>query len=159
SRALTHAVHPTRHLAVLAMFVCMLWACADAPALSRTLEKLGFPLGPKAVRFAVIGDSGTGGHTQYEIAERMSEYHEAFPFDFVIMLGDNLYGGDRPKDYEAKFERPYKALLDEKVEFYAALGNHDNPSTERFYKPFHLGGNRYRAFTKGNVHFFVLDSN
>ena len=47
------------------------------------------------------------------------------------MLGDNMYGGERPKDYQKKFEMPYKPLLDAGIKFYAALGNHDNPN-ERY---------------------------
>jgi predicted phosphodiesterase len=74
------------------------------------------------------------------------------------MLGDNIYGSERPQDFARKFERPYKALLDADVEFHAALGNHDDPN-QKFYKPFNLGGQRYRSFKKGNVRFFVLDSN
>ena len=45
------------------------------------------------------------------------------------MLGDNLYGGDSPRDYQRKFEEPYKALLDAGVKFYASLGNHDSAGT------------------------------
>ena len=37
-----------------------------------------------------------------------------FPFEFVIMLGDNIYGSERPQDYVRKFELPYKAILDAK---------------------------------------------
>ena len=58
------------------------------------------------------------------------------------MLGDNLYGKERPGDYADKFERPYKTLLDAGVKFYAALGNHDDPP-QRFYKPFNMNGERY----------------
>ena len=27
----------------------------------------------------------------------MARFHETFPFDFVIMLGDNIYGAKSPK--------------------------------------------------------------
>jgi 3',5'-cyclic AMP phosphodiesterase CpdA len=75
------------------------------------------------------------------------------------MLGDNLYGREGPRDYEDKFERPYKALLDAGVKFYAALGNHDEPN-QRFYKPFNMNGERYYSFRpKQGVRFFALDSN
>jgi len=74
------------------------------------------------------------------------------------MLGDNLYGGSSPKDFERKFERPYKALLDASVKFYASLGNHDSPN-ERFYKLFNMNESNYYTFKKGNVRFFALDSN
>jgi 3',5'-cyclic AMP phosphodiesterase CpdA len=110
------------------------------------------------VRFAAIGDMGTGEAPQYEVAERMNTSRQTFPFDFVLMLGDNLYGGSSPKDFERKFERPYKALLDASVKFYASLGNHDNPN-ERFYKLFNMNESNYYTFKKGNVRFFALDSN
>jgi predicted phosphodiesterase len=117
------------------------------------------PLESKSVRFAVIGDSGTGRLEQYEVAEQMELYREKVNFDFVIMLGDNIYGGHRPDDFRRKFEAPYRILLDAGVKFYAALGNHDNPNDERLYKPFNMGGQRYYTFKKGDVEFFVLDSN
>lgn len=117
------------------------------------------PLESKSVRFAVIGDSGTGHHEQYEVAEKMALYREKVNFDFVIMLGDNIYGGHRPEDFKRKFEVPYRAMLDAGVKFYAALGNHDDPNDERLYKPFNMGGQRYYTFKKGDVEFFVLDSN
>src|SRR6202048_1199847 len=117
-----------------------------------------FPLKPNSVRFAAIGDMGTGEAPQYEVAQRMISARQTFPFEFVIMLGDNLYGGSSPKDYEKKFELPYKPLLDTGIKFYASLGNHDNPN-ERFYKLFNMNGENYLTFKKGNVHFFVLDSN
>ena len=63
------------------------------------------------------------------------------------MLGDNMYGSERPQDFVKKFEQPYKPLLDAKVKFYAALGNHDDPN-QRFYKPFNMNGERYYTFKK-----------
>ena len=117
------------------------------------------PLQDKSVRFAVIGDSGTGDRAQYEVAQRMEAYRQATKFDFVIMLGDNIYGSHSPKDFVKKFEQPYKPLLDAGVKFYASLGNHDDPDDERLYKPFNMGGERYYAFRKGEVAFFALDSN
>ena len=117
-----------------------------------------FPLKSNSVRFAVIGDMGTGARPQYEIAERMLEARASFPFEFVITMGDNIYGGNRTRDFEDKFEKPYKALLDSGVKFYASLGNHDGPA-ERVYKYFNMNGANYYAFTKGNVRFLALDSN
>ena len=116
------------------------------------------PLQDKSVRFAVIGDSGTGDHQQYEVAQEMEAYRKAVGFDFVIMLGDNIYGGHQPRDFAQKFEIPYKPLLDAGVKFYASLGNHDDPDIERLYKPFNMGGQRYHTFKKGDAQFFALDS-
>ncbi len=110
-----------------------------------------------SVRFMALGDNGTGGRAQYEVAEIMARYHRIFPFGFAIMLGDNMYGGESKNDFVKKFERPYKPLLDAGVKFYASLGNHDDPS-QRFYKPFNMGGKRYYTFQKGDVEFFALDT-
>ncbi len=120
-------------------------------------QNLTLPVKEGSVRFAAIGDMGTGDPAQYQIAQRMLEYRQNFPFDFVIMLGDNIYGGKSPADLRNKFELPYKPLLDAGVKFYAALGNHDD-TNERFYKPFNMNGEQYYSFKKGNVRFFVLDS-
>jgi hypothetical protein len=116
------------------------------------------PLQDKSIRFAVIGDSGTGETPQYDVAKLLELYREKVGFDFIIMLGDNIYGGHHPKDFVQKFEQPYKPLLDAGVKFYASLGNHDDPNIERLYKPFNMGGQRYYTFRKGDVSFFALDS-
>ena len=124
-------------------------------------QDITLPNAKDSVKFAVIGDSGTGSSSQYKIAERMIAAHTKFPFELVLMLGDNLYGGSGPKDFSKKFESPYKPLLDSGTKFYASLGNHDNPN-ERYYKGFNMNGERYYTFkpkAKGNVRFFALDSN
>jgi predicted phosphodiesterase len=121
-------------------------------------QQMTLPRKSGSVRFLVLGDAGTGDREQYETANQMLRYGRVFPFTFAIMLGDNLYGSERPQDFEKKFMRPYRALLEGDVEFHAALGNHDDPN-QRYFKPFNLGGNRYRTFKKGNVRFFVIDSN
>jgi predicted phosphodiesterase len=132
-----------------------------APAASASGPKidLRLPLQANSVRFAVIGDSGTGDRAQYQVAQKMEAYRQATKFDFVIMLGDNIYGSHSPQDFKKKFEDPYKPLLDAGVKFYASLGNHDDPNEERLYKPFNMGGERYYAFRKDKVAFFALDSN
>ena len=111
----------------------------------------------ESVRFAVIGDSGTGDRYQYEVAQQLIESHRRFPFELVIMLGDNIYGRQDPEDFVRKFEEPYRLLLEGGVRFYASLGNHDN-QRNRFYGPFNMGGERYYTFARRNARFFVLDS-
>ena len=120
-------------------------------------QDLKLPVKSGSVRFVAIGDMGTGEPPQYEIAKRMQEFHQEFPFNFVIMLGDNIYGGKSAADLQKKFEIPYKPLLDAGVQFYASLGNHDD-TNERFYKFFNMNGQQYYTFKKGNVQFFALDS-
>ncbi len=116
------------------------------------------PVKDGSVKFLVIGDSGTGDREQFEVGAQIAKEYQRFKFEFAIMLGDNMYGGERPEDFLQKFEKPYKPLLDAGVKFYASLGNHDDPN-QRFYKPFNMNGERYYTYTKGPVRFFVLDSN
>jgi predicted phosphodiesterase len=123
-------------------------------------QEITLPQDAKSVKFAVIGDSGTGGSAQLRVAQRLAATREKFPFEFTLMLGDNLYGGETPADFADKFERPYKPLLDAGVKFYGALGNHDDPN-QRFYRPFNMNGERFYSFkpADGSVRFFALDSN
>src|SRR5262245_8606133 len=116
------------------------------------------PSRPSSLKFAVIGDTGTGGRPQFEVGQQMAAARARFPFELVIMLGDNMYGRQQPQDFVDKFERPYAALLQSGVLFFASLGNHDDPNN-RFYKNFNMDGQRYYTYTRKNVRFFVLDSN
>jgi predicted phosphodiesterase len=113
-----------------------------------------------ALKFAILGDTGTGGKPQYEVGRRLAEARAKFPFEFVILLGDNMYGGESAADFKTKFEKPYEALLQLDVKFYASLGNHDLPERQTVYKPFNMGGKRYYSFRpKPGIRFFALDSN
>ena len=73
-----------------------------------------------------------------------------FPFDLVLMLGDNIYDSHTADDYAAKFEEPYKPLLDAGVTFQAAIGNHDDPAQIRYDK-FNMGGQRYYSFRRAAI--------
>ena len=103
------------------------------------------PTDPGSLKFAAIGDNGTGDRAQYEMAQQMTKVHATFPFDLVIMLGDNMYGGQSPADYVKKFEQPYAPLLAAGVKFQASLGNHDRPEQVN-YKPFNMNGQRYYTY-------------
>ncbi|HSK64229.1 MAG TPA: metallophosphoesterase [Pyrinomonadaceae bacterium] len=120
--------------------------------------KLTLPNKDGSVRFLVIGDTGTGTSKQHELAQVMLRYRQAFPYEFVLMLGDNMYGSEKSADFKKKFENVYRPLLDQKVKFYAALGNHDE-SNQRFYEFFNMEGQEYYRFGKGNVSFYSLNSN
>lgn len=136
---------------LLILFLVALWTHA---------QEVQLPNIQGALRFAVIGDTGTGGSAEYQIAEKVTASRAKFPFEFVVMMGDNMYGGESPKDFEIKFEKPYQALRAAGVKFYATLGNHDDPAREIIYKPFNMGGKRYYTFKpKDGIRFFSLDSN
>jgi calcineurin-like phosphoesterase family protein len=120
--------------------------------------KLTLPMKDGSVRFAVIGDTGSGTEQQRDVGDMMVKYHGLFPYEFVLMMGDNMYGGEAPQDFEKKFAEPYRALLSDKVKFYATLGNHDQ-ALQTNYKNFNMDGKEYYRFTKGDVAFYSLNSN
>jgi hypothetical protein len=130
--------------------------------------ELALPKRSGSVRFAVIGDSGRGDTPQHEVARQMVAWRERFAFDFVVMLGDNVYDRHTPEDFAAKFEVPYAPLLAAGVTFHAAIGNHDTPA-QVHYEKFNMGGERYYSFRRtekslagglagAGVRFFALDS-
>ncbi len=140
-----------RHLALIILITGLI-----APALAQQLQ---LPNDQRSVKFAVLGDTGTGSQSQYSVGKQAATWRAMFPFDFAVLVGDNIYGSEGAKEFKRKFEDPYKALLDAGVKFYASLGNHDDPS-QRFYKLFNMNGERYYTFKPANgVRFFALDSN
>src|SRR5262245_25678628 len=58
------------------------------------------PTAESSLRFAVLGDTGTGDRPQYQIGTELAKARAVFPFEFVIMVGDNLYGSERPQDFQ-----------------------------------------------------------
>ena len=123
-------------------------------------QELRLPNKPGTVKFAVIGDAGTGSKEQVAVGKEMATWRSKFPFEFVVMTGDNMYGSERARDFEKKFEIPYKPLLDAGVKFYAALGNHDDAAVQRNYRLFNMNGERFYSFKpKDGVRFFAIDTN
>jgi predicted MPP superfamily phosphohydrolase len=119
---------------------------------------VALPNAANSFKFAVLGDFGIASKEQYDLGARMKTVYDGFKFELVALVGDNMYGADRPQDYKNKFELPYKALLDAGVKFYGALGNHDSRE-QRDYKLFNMGGKLYYTFSpKADVRFFVLES-
>src|SRR5262245_9295188 len=137
------------------VFVLMLLVLAVSALVAQDLT---VPLKNGSVKFAHIRHTGTGDKHQLAVPKQLPATRAKFPFECVIMVGDNLYGGNSARDYDRKFAVPYKPLVDAGIKFYAALGNHDDPS-ERFYKPFNMNGERFYTFKPANgVRFFALDS-
>lgn len=146
---------PDRRLFPILLFILLFAAALASAALFAQSSPL--PNRSDSLKFAAIGDNGTGDRPQYEVAQQMTRLHSEFPFELVIMLGDNMYGSQRPADFTRKFEQPYAPLLSIGVKFQAALGNHDTPE-QIFYKPYNMNGQRYYTYTRNNVRFFALDS-
>jgi len=156
-------------LATAALLLAGLAGGAGAQGLTPNSARVGAPAATPAValrlpnregsvRFMVVGDTGTGTQRQHELAAVMARYRQAFPFEFALLVGDNMYGSEKANDFKRKFEDVYRPLLDGGVKFYASLGNHDE-SNQRFYNLFNMNGEEYYHLKRGNVSFYALNSN
>jgi len=141
----------------LILALSVIYACDPCFAQKAALQ-LTLPNEKGSVKFVSIGDTGTGGQPQFDLASVMAAYHNIYPFEFVIMAGDNIYGSEKPEDMKRKFEDVYRELLDRGVRFYASLGNHDDRD-QRFYPLFNMGGMEHYRFRKGSASFYALNSN
>lgn len=132
-------------------------ANANGSATASSL-KLSLPNRKDSVKFLIIGDTGTGTAKQHDLADTMLRSRASFPYEFVLMMGDNMYGGEKPADFKNKFEDVYRPIMNQNVKFYASLGNHDEPA-QRFYEFFNMDGKEYYRFTRNNAAFYALNSN
>ncbi len=146
-------------LAVLFMIGCQDGGATGYAAASQATEAVvALPNKEGSLKFGVLGDFGNGLPAQYQLAAQMVKVHSFFKYELVVTVGDNLYGSERPQDFQQKFEIPYKPLLDGGVKFYAALGNHD-AREQRHYKLFNMDGKLYYTFKpNADVRFFMLES-
>ncbi len=82
----------------------------------------------QTVHFGVIGDSGSGDRNQLAVARQMEVFHRTHHWEFVLMLGDNIYDDGNPRFFDRKFKNVYRNLAAAGVKFHATLGNHDRIS-------------------------------
>ncbi|MDY7229867.1 metallophosphoesterase family protein [Hyalangium rubrum] len=116
----------------------------------------------REVRFAVLGDFGTGGSAQRAVVRTLQT---ARP-ELIVTVGDNIYESGTDAEFESNFLRPMAALLAE-VPIFPSMGNHEyvtnqgQPYLNNLYLPANnpRGTERYYSFDWGNVHFVALDSN
>ncbi|MEO5739982.1 MAG: metallophosphoesterase [Vicinamibacterales bacterium] len=164
-----------KRTALLALWIFAVSACTGSvprpvrqgPEVIVGDDRPPLALRPGSLKFAVIGDSGQWSRVQHDTAAQLAVQRAHFPFDLVLMLGDNNYGDGSPESYRVRFEEPYKALLDAGVTFFAARGNHD-AGVQWKYPLFNMGGERYYTFQRkagllpplagDRVQFFALDS-
>ena len=115
-----------------------------------------------AAHILVTADTGSGNAEQFANGKQMAAIHRQRPVDVVILGGDNIYPDGNLAEVEAKFTKPYAALLQAGVPFHAVLGNHDirtgNGDPQISYMPFGMKG-RWYTIRQGPVEFFMLDTN
>jgi hypothetical protein len=123
---------------------------------------------PTTMVFGVIGDYGTDGLAEANVATWVKSWNP----DFIITVGDNNYPDgeaatidDNIGQYYSDFIYPYLGAYGTGAaanNFYPALGNHDwtpTHSLQPYLDYFTLPGNeRYYDFVRGPVHVFVLSS-
>lgn len=112
-------------------------------------------------RFAVVGDSGSGGKGQLAVAALLG----CLEPDLVLHTGDVVYPAGQERHYNRRFFAPYRNLI-KTVPVFPVLGNHDvmrgdgTAFLENFHPPLESprGTKRYYSFDWGNTHFVALDS-
>jgi hypothetical protein len=127
------------------------------------------------VRFAVIGDYGSGSQNEADVANLVKSWNP----DLIITTGDNNYDNGEAETIDQnigqfyhEFIYPYQGSYGQGAEinrFFPSLGNHDwntvdadgmpYPYLDYFKLPQRESGNeRYYDFVWGPVHFFALNS-
>jgi PKD repeat protein len=160
--SIAHMLKETRNTIIT---TALLWSLVASPALAQTL-------------FATIGDYGDGSTDEGNVAGLVYSWNP----DFIITLGDNRYGSNIFDESVGQFY--CDSLTDAgngsfcsggnspSNAFFPSLGNHDytdgaglNEYLDYFILPGAgvvtsgtSGSERYYDFTKGPVHFFVIDS-
>lgn len=129
----------------------------------KPLAAMPIPKSKLLQRFAVIADTGSGNIHQYAVGRALARYHQKNPFDTVLLAGDNIYNNGEFSKISSAFAIPYEDLLQRGVKFYACLGNHDvrsaNGDLQVAYPQFNMQGKRYYTHGRGDVRFFVLETN
>jgi predicted phosphodiesterase len=119
-----------------------------------------------SITFVVLGDNGSGGRNQMDVARQMALTYQQSPYGLVLLAGDISYYGSIDDRLDEVFTEPYKPLIDAGVEWELAIGNHeisekksDNAVEEiqaqirQFGKP-----GTYYVASHGPMDVFVLDS-
>ncbi len=74
----------------------------------------------RPLRFAIIGDSGSGCPAQFDVGRLL---HRSAP-DFVLHVGDVVYSRPTPDRIRARHFWPFRNVID-RTPLYPAWGNHD----------------------------------
>jgi hypothetical protein len=130
---------------------------------------MGRPPPEPATTFAAIGDFGSDGTAEEDVARLVRSRDP----QFVITLGDNNYpSGDRAT-IDANIGKYYSRYIGGYLGrfglgspinlFFPCIGNHEWYNPEKLqpyldYFPELPGNRRYYEFEMGHVHFYVLDS-
>lgn len=120
----------------------------------------------ETIAFAVLGDNGSGGRNQMDVARQMARTYRETPYGLVLLAGDISYYGSIDDRWEDVFVEPYRPLIEAGVQWELAIGNHElsekksadaaaeiQAQLRRFGKP-----GTYYSVVHGPMEVFVLDS-
>jgi 3',5'-cyclic AMP phosphodiesterase CpdA len=118
-------------------------------------------LDPSSASLIAVGDQGSGDWQQWRVGQAMERVAaREGRLDMVVFLGDNFYGkpltSTRDRHWETRFERVYWGHWLSHVPFYAVLGNHDYPVSQKYeieYGQRHRGSGRWQM----PANFYVKD--
>ena len=124
-------------------------------------------LQPGTIRFAVIGDYGSAGQPELDVANLVKSWNP----EFIITTGDNNYPSGASQTIDTNIGQYYHEFISPYIgsygsgamtnRFFPSLGNHDWVTTnaQPYLNYFTLPGNeRYYDIIRGPVHLFALDS-
>jgi hypothetical protein len=124
------------------------------------------PPAPGTLRFAVIGDYGSGSFMAQDVAQMIESWHP----DFIATLGDNIYAhgvgdiDDAVGRFYHAYISPYRGDYGEGSttnRFFPIPGHRDwdHAALQSYLEYFTLPGNeRYYDVVHGPVHLFMLDT-
>jgi len=143
------------------------FSAVASPTSSDPIAEIIRSSSPESIRFAVVGDYGTGDAPSAGVAAMVAKWEP----QLVLTAGDNNYpvGASYTIDanigaFYSQYIHPYKGRHGQggaENRFFPALGNHDwmlgniEPYEEYFQLP---GNERYYTVERGPVAFFVIDS-
>jgi hypothetical protein len=80
------------------------------------------------MRFLVLGDWGTGGEGQANVAKAMARTAEHYGCDYIISTGDNIYPAGVASENDKQWQRKFVDVYHNQgltQPFFPTLGNHD----------------------------------
>jgi acid phosphatase type 7 len=130
----------------------------------------------RAMRFWVVGDSGTGRENQSSVHDAMVDLtrRENHPLDFYLHVGDMAYSKGKDVEFQTRFFEMYQETL-RNIVCWPAMGNHEGATSRGtngigpYYDAYVLptrgeaggvasGTEACYSFDYGRAHFICLDS-
>lgn len=117
---------------------------------------LTLPLVDGSIRFAVLGNTDPELRLQYETLQRLKDFHLKFPFQFMLMIGDDDRSNSASPVEMDRISQLLHDLSSSGVEFFLS------PGRQQQWREISGQGDqenrRYYSFKRGPVHFFALDT-